>query len=533
MMKAMPDPTAAPVRAPPRRTKFFISYRRDGNAGDAERLYDELKRYFPARHLFLDVKSIRTGDSFPLAIETALASGGVLLAVIGPRWLGATDEEGRRRLGDPSDMVRREVSAALAKGTWVIPVLMHGAAMPEAKDLPEDLKRLAVCQAVEIRSGHWERDVRELVALLKRRLYRRRRRTTTLSFAAALAVVAGCSYYFANVALPVHLTPDGEVRIPPVQYHEKLDAPLSEGEAWPEELIVEEMTGAGKVFRFDGERAANVRVDLDSARFEEGSVRSLQLKQEWGKDWAEVKYISGMGDPHAEPDFKQACFTSAVVAPLQGSAPPTSLRLFLHDPPAGELYRAITLSADRELVVNLDVKTGTEPENGPGCSKQLLFGEQSDAVVGYNAAIIARADAAFSFQIGSMDQTRTSPRRDLYRLGEDERLNIDMTPIRARRVAVRRHGREEIRCGDKLHDPTVSFEAVSADDKSSLKLQLLQLGAKDFILTADGEAKVTSGCQPVRPRVAERMWSHLHLTLLLLVSGCLALIGLVYSVARL
>jgi hypothetical protein len=106
----MPDPQVARGRTPYSRTKIFISYRREGNAGDAERLYDELKNYFPARHLFLDVKSIEKGDDYSRAIETALASCDAFLPLIGPRWLVAADGRGRRRLDDPSDTLRREVS---------------------------------------------------------------------------------------------------------------------------------------------------------------------------------------------------------------------------------------------------------------------------------------------------------------------------------------------------------------------------------------------------------------------------------------
>ncbi|MGH3792738.1 MAG: hypothetical protein ACRDQ9_18475 [Pseudonocardiaceae bacterium] len=37
----------------------------------------------------------------------------VLLAVVGPRWLTATDPTGRRRIDDPDDWVRRELAEAL------------------------------------------------------------------------------------------------------------------------------------------------------------------------------------------------------------------------------------------------------------------------------------------------------------------------------------------------------------------------------------------------------------------------------------
>ncbi len=50
--------------------------------------------------------------------------------LIGRDWLAA-DGDGGRRIDDPSDPVRVEVTAALAQqSVWVIPVLLDHAALP-------------------------------------------------------------------------------------------------------------------------------------------------------------------------------------------------------------------------------------------------------------------------------------------------------------------------------------------------------------------------------------------------------------------
>jgi len=54
-----------------------------------------------------------------------------LLAVIGPRWVGATDKYGKRRPASPSDFVRIEIESALSQDNLVIPVLV-GDARPAA-----------------------------------------------------------------------------------------------------------------------------------------------------------------------------------------------------------------------------------------------------------------------------------------------------------------------------------------------------------------------------------------------------------------
>ena len=52
------------------------------------------------------------------------------LTVIGPSWLDAKDEAGRRQIHSPDDFVAVEIVAALAHNIPVIPVLVDGAPMP-------------------------------------------------------------------------------------------------------------------------------------------------------------------------------------------------------------------------------------------------------------------------------------------------------------------------------------------------------------------------------------------------------------------
>ena len=86
----------------------------------------------------------------------AVGSCAVLLAVIGVGWLTATGEDGRRRLDDPGDFVRLEIEAALARDVRVIPVLVDGARMPRAADLPASLEGLARRQALELNPGSFD-----------------------------------------------------------------------------------------------------------------------------------------------------------------------------------------------------------------------------------------------------------------------------------------------------------------------------------------------------------------------------------------
>ena len=87
----------------------------------------------------------------------------VLVAVIGKRWLSAADEEGRRRLDNPEDFVRVEVGTALKRGVRVIPVLVEGASMPRAAELPEDLKALVRRNALSVSHDGFRADSERLI----------------------------------------------------------------------------------------------------------------------------------------------------------------------------------------------------------------------------------------------------------------------------------------------------------------------------------------------------------------------------------
>ena len=75
--------------------RIFISYRRDDSAGHAGRLCDRLEEVFGKDRIFRDVEDIAAGDDFVETLRGQVDRCEVLLALIGPRWLGVTDREGR------------------------------------------------------------------------------------------------------------------------------------------------------------------------------------------------------------------------------------------------------------------------------------------------------------------------------------------------------------------------------------------------------------------------------------------------------
>jgi hypothetical protein len=149
---------------------IFVSYRREDSYGSAHRIAELLRTTFGSDQVFMDIDTIEPGVDFVEAVKSALSSCEVLLAVIGPHWLTAATPQGSRRLDDPRDYVRFEVSTALRRKIRVIPVLVGGATSPNEVHLPDEMKPLTNRQAYEVDDKRWKYDSGELVAALRRAL---------------------------------------------------------------------------------------------------------------------------------------------------------------------------------------------------------------------------------------------------------------------------------------------------------------------------------------------------------------------------
>jgi hypothetical protein len=130
---------------------IFISYRRSDSQDVTGRIYDRLVGKFTPKQVFKDVDNIPLGVSFAMHIQQMIGKANVALVIIGPSWLTATDEQGRRRLDDPGDFVRVEVESALRAGMPVVPVLVANAAMPKVSELPKSMQKLVARNGIAVR----------------------------------------------------------------------------------------------------------------------------------------------------------------------------------------------------------------------------------------------------------------------------------------------------------------------------------------------------------------------------------------------
>ena len=188
---------------------IFISYRREDSGGHAGRVLDRLTARFGDEPVFMDVQDIRPGRNFQSTIDETLARCDCVLVVIGPRWLTTV----RERAALPEDFVRYEIAAALKRDVPVIPVLVGGARMPSAADLPDDLRPLSMRHAIEVRDERFEDDVERLAEAVRDsagagiRSWWRKRSTAAAAIAVSVvaAVAIGVALYISDRPDPIAL----------------------------------------------------------------------------------------------------------------------------------------------------------------------------------------------------------------------------------------------------------------------------------------------------------------------------------------
>jgi hypothetical protein len=133
--------------------RVFINYRTKDCVSAVNEISRTLAKFLGKRLVFHDYQSIDPGAEFRQAIYNALSECIVVLVVIGPRWLSMLRERQAEAPGEV-DYVVEEIRLALERerngACRVIPVLVEGASLPTATDLPPSIKDLAFRQTVSI-----------------------------------------------------------------------------------------------------------------------------------------------------------------------------------------------------------------------------------------------------------------------------------------------------------------------------------------------------------------------------------------------
>ncbi len=133
--------------------KVFLSYRRaDGVASGARSLiYQKLQEHYGPKSVFMDVERMQVARDFRECLQDELANTDVMLVLIGPDWAELMEQRG----GSEDDFVRIEIETALAQQKPVLPLLLGGAPMPEARQVPDSIKAFTFIHGVELDTGRY------------------------------------------------------------------------------------------------------------------------------------------------------------------------------------------------------------------------------------------------------------------------------------------------------------------------------------------------------------------------------------------
>ena len=502
-------------------SRIFISYRRRDAKHAARALHERLGEHFGEERVFMDLHDIGGGADFVEVIRRELESCGAVVVVIGEHWLAA-EEEGRRRLDDPADYVRMEVASALARGAFVVPVLVDGAKMPHERDLPDDLKPLARRNAQVLSDHHWADDVERLIATLeaglearlpglRRALLRswRRRLVRVTVGVLALAAALLAQYRFAYRPQPVDLAATG------------LFSPVA-ARRGREELVIESPqtnSAAGLLFSHEGRPDEFVDLAFERARLGEETrtllvaldadpprdAAALALQTLEPKPPAEEKPAATANRPEtarqpaaagvAAPAGGETCRTSVDVRAAQGTAPPAALHLYQLEQAGGERVRQFNLKAEGGDM-HVSALTAMPDEGTPdslGCRKRLSVGDAFEDFFNGTYTVHAVAEAGGSLRLSFNAATPGGPppgrARNLFRpfeLGGGTPNPDGPAPLRAAAVYLRPLG------GDPRARAFRTLSARAAG-RSPLNIDSLEVGPDLIQLSVSGWALVKTG----------------------------------------
>ena len=145
--------------------EILIGYRQE-SAPFARRLTRFLAAHFGAAGTIALLELGEDGTGCLEKNQRRMAACDLLLLVVDASWQKEADTDSWFR--QPADPGRLLLAAALARYVRVVPVVIHGAAIPPEKELPEELKMLARLQSFELREERWSQDVPVLIRMLEK-----------------------------------------------------------------------------------------------------------------------------------------------------------------------------------------------------------------------------------------------------------------------------------------------------------------------------------------------------------------------------
>jgi hypothetical protein len=82
-------------------SEIYISYRQNDSDYSSDFIHRQLVQHFGKDAIVKDISETASGENLKASVEQALSKCKVMLVIIGPKWLSATNEGGQRCLDNP------------------------------------------------------------------------------------------------------------------------------------------------------------------------------------------------------------------------------------------------------------------------------------------------------------------------------------------------------------------------------------------------------------------------------------------------
>jgi hypothetical protein len=128
-----------------------LSYRRIDSTAITGRVYDHLVTRYGEDKVFMDVSGIPYGADYREHIQGVFHDTKLVLAIVGPEWVGKNANGAR--IQEKLDPIRVEISTAMQLKLRILPMRIDSAKMPDADELPEDIREFAYRNAMPLDSG--------------------------------------------------------------------------------------------------------------------------------------------------------------------------------------------------------------------------------------------------------------------------------------------------------------------------------------------------------------------------------------------
>lgn len=159
------------AKAPRPDVRLFLSYRRTPVPSKfARALFRHLTAVLGHDAVFLDDEHIDFGEDFVALIRQRIGGYHVLVALIDKNWM-VDPRDGRLRSKRKTDHVQFELETALGAKIHVLPVLLEGASMPRAEELPASIACITTFRALQLSSKGFKKSANTLLAACARLRY--------------------------------------------------------------------------------------------------------------------------------------------------------------------------------------------------------------------------------------------------------------------------------------------------------------------------------------------------------------------------